>query len=162
MGISRTYLDSYYLVEVIIKVDLKSDVERLLYKISRDGFKIIVPQTVLGETTATILKKCDKREWFDRFGAFANIISKYNIDVNHCLPPPQGRVFAMMDKLQLEDTHLDNTDIMILAQVLYDPNSKFFITPDKKLLNNPVIEDYERRLRDSGLRREELKIRETV
>ena len=162
MGISRTYLDSYHLLRAIMKTDSKSDIGRLLYRISKGSFKIIVLQTVMGETAAKILQKYDRHDWPDRFVAFANIISEYNIDVDHCLPPPQGHIFAMMDELQHKDPYLDNTDIMILAQVLHDPDSKFFITPDSKLVGNPVIKDYEGRLRDSGFRREKLKITGTV
>ena len=162
MGISRIYLDSYYLLEVIMKTDLKTDVERLWYRISGGSFKIILLQTVLGETAAKISQMYNKQELPDRFVTFANIISEYKIDVDHCLPPPQGHVFAMMDELQHKDQYLNNTDIMILAQVLYDPYSKFFITPDSKLVDNPAIKSYERELRESGRRHEKLKITEII
>ena len=147
-----------------MKTDSKSDIGHLLYRISKDSFKIILLQMILGETTAKILQKYDMRDWSDRFVAFANIISEYNIDVNHCLPPPppQGRVFAMMGELQHKDPYLDNTDIVILVQVLHDPDSKFFVTPDSKLVDNPVIKDYENGLWDSGLRCKKLKITGTV
>ena len=38
-----------------------------------------------------------------------------------------------MHHLRNTDPYLDMTDIMITSQVLSDPNSKFFFTPDLQL-----------------------------
>lgn len=56
------------------------------------------------------------------------------------------------------DTWLDGTDVIITSHVLSDPNSKFFLTYDTKLLENPRIIEYEKKMRDDGLRDTKLKI----
>ena len=63
-----------------------------------------------------------------------------------------------MEELRKRDERLDATDAMILAQVMADPDSKFFFTLDEKMSDNRVIEEYEKELRREGLRNEKLKI----
>lgn len=48
VGVSRLYLDSYYLLAVVFKKQNKGDVERILYTARSPSFKILIPQIVLG------------------------------------------------------------------------------------------------------------------
>ena len=57
MGVSRVYLDTYYLLEIVLKGHRKHDAERILYKASKGSFEIVVPQIVLGEAVSKILKR---------------------------------------------------------------------------------------------------------
>ena len=63
-------------------------------------------------------------------------------------------------KLQKMDCQLDPTDALIIAQILADPDSKFFFTHDQKILYNTAITTYEARLRDLGERSTVLKIKD--
>ena len=67
-----------------------------------------------------------------------------------------------MEELRRMDDRLDATDAMILAQVLADPDSKFFFTPDATMNNNKAVREYEKKLRRDGLRNEKLKITEHI
>lgn len=49
MGVSRVYLDSYYLVELVKEGGEASDVRSLLYKLaSSNTFEVFVSQIALG------------------------------------------------------------------------------------------------------------------
>ena len=91
----------------------------------------------------------------------AHTIKKYGIDARRSLPPAPKGAFAIMEELRKRDERLDGTDIMILAQVLVDPDSKFF-TKDRKMLYNAEIKKYEQFLRSENLRNENLKITERI
>ena len=76
------------------------------------------------------------------------------------IKPTETDAFDIMVALRDEDNSLGATDIMILSHVLSDPDSKFFFTTDSKILENVVITDLEKRLRDEEKRNESLKIRD--
>lgn len=160
MAVSRTYIDSYYLLELILDGKEKSDVEHLLSQTSNPSFNVLIPQVVLGEVTAKIMKD-EQRRIEHKLNKMADVIQKYRIDTNMCLTPPSKAAFEIMVKLQEIDKCLDSTDTMILAQVLADPHSKFFLTHDSKLLKNNKIKEYEKTLR-SECRKERLKITERI
>ena len=80
MGISRVYIDTYYLQEIVLKGDNKHDADSILYKASKGSFEIVVPQIVLGEAVSKILKRGkDARPLMDRL---VGTIEKYGIDAD--------------------------------------------------------------------------------
>ena len=155
MGVSRAYIDSYYLLAVVLGRPDKAAAERLLYALSRGGFGVFVPQTVLGETASKILAREGHEGMLDRLD---RALQKYGIDASRSPPPAPKRAFAIMEELRKMDERLDATDTVILAQVVADPVSKFFFTPDGKMTRNQVVETQEKELRRDGLRNEKLKI----
>ena len=160
MGVSRAYIDSYYLLAVVLERPEKADAERLLYALSRGGFETLVPQTVLGETVSKILTRGkDAPRLLDRL---VRTLEKHGIDARRCLPPAPKGAFAIMEELRRMDDRLDATDAMILAQVLADPEAKFLFTPDGEMNNNKAVREYETELRRGGLRNEKLKITERI
>jgi len=154
MGVSRAYLDTYYLLEVVMKRRNKRTVEHLLSRIKSPSFKIMVPQIVLGEATAKIFSMCSENNESPCMlvEKVADLLQKYQINVKNCLPPPRKEAFAIMAELADRDEMLDATDIMILAYALADPDSKFLFTTDTKMLRNARIKEYDRYLRDDKRR----------
>ena len=155
MGVSRTYIDSYYLLAVVFGRPNKAAAERLLYALSRGGFEILVPQTVLGETVAKILARDGHEGMLDKLD---RTLQKYGIDASRSLPPAPKETFAIMEELRKMDERLDATDTMILAQVIADPDSKLLFTKDRKMLYSKAVKDHEQKLRSSGVRNEKLQI----
>lgn len=137
----------------------KDEVERLLYATSRGGFEVFVPQTVLGETVSKILARDGHEGMLDRLDC---TLQKYGIDARRCLPPAPKGAFAIMEELRRMDERLDATDTMILAQVLADPDSKFFFTLDEKMSDNYAVGKCEEGLRRSGHRNTKLKITDRI
>lgn len=95
-------------------------------------------------------------------GRLVDTIEKYEIDVKRCLVPANKDTFAIMEAIRKKDERLDGTDIMILAHVLGDPDAKFFLTPDRKMVSNRAIEEYEKELRCNRRRKEKLKITDRI
>lgn len=160
MGIPRAYIDSYYLLEVVFGGKNRYDAERILYKASKGSFDVFVLQVVLGEVVSKIL--VGKKPARHAVCALVDTIEKYNIDVRKRLVPVDKGAFAIMRELRDKDQRLEGTDIMILAHVLHDPDSKFFLTTDRKMINNQMIADYEEEMRRSKRRNTELKITDSV
>ncbi len=155
MGTSRAYLDSYYLLAVVFGRHNKAAAEHLLYTLSRGGFEVLVPQTVLGETVSKILARDGHEGMLDKLD---RTLQKYGIDARRSLPPAPKGAFAIMEDLRKRDERLDATDTMILAQMMADPYSKFLFTKDTKMLYSKVIKEHEQKLRSRGLRNEKLQI----
>jgi len=88
VAVSRTYIDSYYLLELILGGKEKSDVEHLLSQTSNPSFDVLIPQVVLGEVTAKIMKD-EQRRIEHKLNKMADVIQKYRIDTNMCLTPPR-------------------------------------------------------------------------
>ena len=160
MGISRVYIDTYYLLEIVLKGDNKHDADSILYKASKGSFEIVVPQIVLGEAVSKILKRGkDARHLMDRL---VGTIEKYGIDVDRCLVPVAKSAFEIMEEMRRRDQRLDGTDIAILAHALADPDAKFFLTIDTDMTANPAIERYEMELRNDGRRNVKLNITDRI
>ena len=56
-GTSRAYVDTHYLLSIILEESDAKAARHLLYKLRDNSYRILVPQTVLGEATAKILEK---------------------------------------------------------------------------------------------------------
>ena len=158
MGISRAYVDSYYLLEIVLGGKRKEGARRLLDVLSKDKFVAIVPQTVVGETVSVLLRRDTAHDDVDRL---VRVVKKY-VDVKNHLSPASKNAFGIMAEVQKREPRLDGTDITILSQVLSDPDSKIFFTPDRHMLNNPTIKTYEKELRDDGRRKEKLRITDRI
>ena len=153
MGVSRTYLDTYYLLEVVLDGKDKSIIERMLSRINNNSYEVFIPQIVLGEAVSQIFRKCgDKRHPDLLLGKIAMFVRKHDICVGN-MPPLLKESFRIMSELTEKDNMLDGTDIAIVSHALADPDSKFLLTPDSMLLNNRTIRDFEENLRRDDERR---------
>ena len=160
MGTSRTYLDTYYLLEVVFEGEHKRHVEHLLSQISNDSFEIFIPQIIVGETVSQIYEKCGGRTRPDRLlERFASLMEKYGWnDAN--MQPPSNRSVQIAAELARVDSRVVGVDVELLALALADSDSKFLFTPDNTLLRNKGICDYELQLRHGGERNTRLNISE--
>lgn len=78
MGISRSYLDTYYLLEVVFEGVNRGQIERLLSQISTGSYKVFIPQIVVGETVSQMYEKCVGKTRPDHLlERFASMMEKY-------------------------------------------------------------------------------------
>lgn len=162
MGISRVYLDSYYLVELVKEGGEASDVRSLLYRLANsNAFKVFVSQVALGEVFTVICRDCETSGSCPRDMAakLADVMERNRIGWE-CAVPVEGDAFGIMRDLREADEMLDPTDTMIVSHALADRHSKFFFTNDGSLLGNREIIKLEKRLRDDGMRETDLKIQD--
>ena len=158
VGVSRAYLDSKYLLALIRKEDGAREVENMLYKLRDNAFDVFVPFIVLGEICGVVFRKSesdqDKR---DEMVKLVNIMADNGIKWEN-MKPTKSDAFDIMVTLSNKDELLNPTDVMILSHVLSDPDSKFFFTTDSNMLENAVITDVEKDLRNDERRHTALKI----
>lgn len=162
MGISKAYLDSYYLLELVKEGDRVRDVKRLLYKLSNsNAFEVCVSQIALGEVFAVIYRDFESNRLGRRDVAMklVSVMENNNIG-SQSVVPPVGDVFSIMAKIRQADEILDVMDIMIVSHALADRHSKFFFTNDGNLLGNREIIKLERDLKQQGKRETDLKIQD--
>ena len=158
MGVSRAYLDSQYLLALIKEENGAADVEKTLYRLRDNAFDVFVPFIVLGEICGVVFRKSESdRDTRDKMGKLVNIMTDNGIRWEN-LKPTKSDAFDIMVTLNSKDELLDPTDVMILAHVLSDPDSKFFFTTDSNILENKVIIDLEKDLRSKERRHATLKI----
>ena len=159
MGISRAYLDSYYLLEMVYRTDSHSDVQKLLYQLKQNTFEVFVSQTVLGEVITKIFQRSASTHT-DVLSKLPNVLQDHNINPTNCLTPLPSEALDIMSYIRKHDLYLDMTDIMIVSHALADPKSKFFFTNDTKLIGNSVINKYDVALNNDGKREMNLEIRD--
>ena len=158
MGVSRVYLDTYYLLEIVFKGKYKGHAERLLSQTNNNSFEVFIPQIVVGEAVSQMYEKCGYRTRPDHFlERFASMMQKYNLGHTN-MPPPPNKSFQIMAELLNVDNRLVGVDVVILAHALADPDSKFLFTKDRVLVKNQNICDYELLLRHNGKRNTRLNI----
>lgn len=117
-----------------------------------------MPFVVLGEVCGIVFRDFESDQ--DRrvkMVKLVDIMTNNGIKYEN-IRPTESDSFDVMVILSRKDKFLDATDVMILSHVLSDPDSKFFFTPDSKILENAVITNLEKRLRDEGKRNTTLKI----
>ena len=158
MGISKTYLDSSYLLAIIQEEGMGREVEHMLYKLREHSFDVFIPHAVLGEVCGVIFRNFESdQDRLAKMEKLVNVISSNKIKWKN-MKPLGMEAFSLMVTLRDKDPLLDATDVMILSHVLSDPDSKFFFTTDSKLLGSTVVTDLEKELHCNGKRNESLKI----
>lgn len=161
-GVSKTYVDTSYFVTAALNEENADEVRRMFFRLKNNAFRVVVPQLVLGETVAKILeKRSGYHERSDCLGRLHGMFSEYAIDVRSCLPNVSVKTCEIIPDIHANDDRITANDAMILAQVLADPESKFFITADRVLLDGEWITRYEQSLHGK-YRRVRLKITDSV
>ena len=156
---TKVYLDSWILRGLVSKKSSqRGDAKREISKLRSHSFDVSISQIVIGETISTVF-----RDYDDPNDAH-NILTKlYDdimpiLDASSCMPPLTMDVYQKANELKNADSHLKDTDIIITAQALLDPNSERLLTNDRDLVNSRVIKEEEERMRQAGLRNVLLKI----
>lgn len=163
MGISKAYLDSVYLLTIVNEERDMKEVKRILYNLKKNNtFEVFMPQAALGEIFAVAWRDCTSIQTrLDMTEKIVKVIEDEGIRWES-MTTAKHDAFNIMVKLSEKDNELDATDIMIVAHVLSDPDSKFLFTNDNKLLGNTAILDLEEELRAEGKRNTDLKIKDNI
>ncbi len=158
-GVSEAYIDTHYFLSIVYDEGDSQDARLLLSQLDNNAYRVLVPQIILGEIVAKILKKSDANSLRNDLGKLGEIFFKYKISVYECLPGTSKNTPRIMLDMQNLDERLTPNDTIILSEVLADPDSKFFFTRDSNILENLKIKNYERSMFESGSRNTHLKIR---
>jgi hypothetical protein len=152
----RVYVDTSYILSFIFKDIEYEDTLSLFSSFKSEGsnFEFVLLQPSLGEAITIISKKYgqnkDSSIFYNRMQRLADMIIKYKINAENCMTPPPKCVFKLAHSIESEDKrqsyneygYLDRTDLLLIASVIGDPNSKFFFSKDHKLLESLILPKY--------------------
>lgn len=161
LGITRVYLDTYFLNALISKkqsekTEARDEFKRL--QSNPGSFDVVIPQIVLGEAFSTILRDYgNDGDILDMLNELCKYL-KETVDVETCLQSLTVKTLEKARMLMDNDEFLKDTDAIIMAQVLLDPKSQRLLTHDSVLMKSRTIKDEEKRMRASGQRELELRV----
>lgn len=163
MGASRVHAEACRLLEIIFRGKNSEPSRRLPCKLKSNSFRVLVPQAVIGEAVSKMLVAYpDPGDFADGVRRLRGLPGTYGTGVAECIPPFDPRAIEIMAELRKVDKYIVGNDLLILAQVLADPESKFLFTRDSILLKSDKIAEIERRLHERDARRASLEIKYTL
>jgi len=146
---TRIYLDTWLLRALISdKAQERSEANHEISKLRSQSFESVIPQIVLGETVSTIMRDfSDPNDIHNKLAKLYDSIRPI-LNPRTCLPPPTKEAYKIAEELKNADGNLRDTDLLIVAQALIDPESERLLTPDKDLLDSEVIREKEKEMRE--------------
>lgn len=149
MSRSRVYLDTWVLVGLVLgKRGVKGDFKRTLRKLDAGTIDVVVPQVVLGEAVAVVMRERPG----DSLDLIREMLDEIRdlVDSADRMPSTTAKIAGLATNLN-NDVGVEFTDALILGHALCDPHSTHLITDDQKLLSNKV-KDIELKMRNNDER----------
>ena len=136
MSRSRVYLDTWVLTGLVLgKRGVRGDFKRILSKLDAGTIDVVVPQVVLGEAVAVVMRKRPG----DSLDLIREMLDEIRdlVDPADRMPSTTAKIAGLAANLS-NDVEVEFTDALILSHALCDPHSTHLITDDQKLLSNKV------------------------
>ncbi len=134
MSRSRVYLDMWVLTGLVLggRRDRRY-FKQMLRKLDAGTIDVVVPQAVLGEAVAVVMRNSPDNS-LDLIGEMLGEIRNL-VDPRDHMPPITAKIAELATNLNNE-TGMEFTDALILSHALCDPHSTHLITNDQELLSN--------------------------
>lgn len=160
----RVYLDTSIIVGFVLdKGEAKRRIEGIFDLLQSGSYRIIVPQIAMGEAVTIMMKKGGPHA-HNKCSAVMHKLNRVGVDPLHDMPAikidlaqPASIIRKEVNENRKNTTSIDETDSLILAQVLSDPYSDLFLTTDATMLESDVL--LQRGLSAAPGRKNSLKIR---
>ena len=148
------YFDTNILLLATGYEQMDYDMTRTMNKILYD-YKIKIPQIVLGEAVAIIMKKTRN----DRQTCLADLESKLDEieSISENLPPPTNNVIKIARELCEISDIINDTDSLVLAHAIADNDATRFFTKDRAMKNDKVVACI-KKLQNDGIRDKSLNL----
>ena len=162
MGITTIYLDTWFLRVMASNTQSdKREARAYLTKFKSNSFNVIVPQLAIGEAFSTILRDCGDPN--EAYNSLKKLLDMLNVITKpDCLKPMKITIAKKAVELKTVDSQLGDTDTILVAHALIDPDSQMFFTFDSKLLKSIAIITEEEKMRNDNQRKQKLKIVDTL
>ena len=134
---------------------------RVFARLESDVYAVKVPQTVIGEAVATIMRDFDPGDWEMVIGKVVRTIGSV-ADPATCFPPPEPAVAEVAGQMMARVKGLTKTDALVAAQALMDPVSQKLVTKDNLLISSVWLIEEEQRMRRDGERLKHLRFEDNV
>lgn len=127
------------------KGEAKRRIERIFDLLQSGSYRIIVPQNVMGEVITILMKKGGPHA-HNKCSAVVHKLNSIGVDPVHDMPAVKTEMARTaliirkeVNKNRENTTKIDETDSLILAQVLSDPYSDLFLTADATMLESDIL-----------------------
>ena len=152
------YLDTWVLREVVSKSPLirRKSAQRFA-RLGSGVYTVKVPQTVIGEAVATVMRDFDHGEREELVGRIMQAVTSV-VDPATCIPPPGRATVELAMQMMAHVRRLAMTDAHVTAQALSDTESQKIVTKDSRLTAAAWLKAEEQRMREDGKRQKRLKI----
>jgi predicted nucleic acid-binding protein len=161
MSEGRVYLDSSYLGDFINDddPDFRRYAVNIKSRISSLHCETVIPQIVIGEIISIVIGQRKSDDINNITNRIKTIVQEvmYFVKPETCMPPIKSEIISDFSYLHTI-CKVDPTDAFILSYAINDPESRYFITKDPKMIHNKQIKQYEQQLRDEKKRTLELVI----
>ena len=146
------YLDTWILRAYVSKnSNERRDAAQRLARLQSGVYVVKVPQVIIGEAVATVMRDYDPDEWEEVVGRMMQAIASV-ADPATCLPPLDTAVVDRADQLKARIVGLADTDALLAAQALNDPQAQKVLTRDKLLVSSNILKAVSREMRENGER----------
>ena len=156
------YLDTWILRAYVSKNSReRRDAAHLLARLQSGVYVVKVPQVIIGEAVATVMRDYDPDEWEEVVGRMMRAIADV-ADPATCLPPLDTAVVERADQLKARIVGLADTDALLAAQALNDPQAQKVVTRDHLLSTSNILKAVVREMIENGEREFSLKFGDKV
>ena len=134
----------------------RREAARLLARLESGAHVVKVPQVIIGEAVATVMRDYGPDEWEGAVGRIMQAVADV-ADPATCLPPLDTAVAERARRLMSNIKRLTDTDALFAAQALQDPESQKVLTKDRLLTGSGQIAEMAREMKENGERLWDLK-----
>ena len=153
-GMVVVYLDTWSLREIVSKErKARRASTRTLARLESGVHTAKVPQTVIGEAVATIMRDFVEGEWVGAVGRIMRAVAGV-ANPSTSLPPPGPEELEMAGRILDKIPRLGASDALIMAQTLLDDESQKLITRDALITGLGWLAELEQGMRKDGGRSE--------
>ena len=173
MSRSRVYLDTWVLVGLASgdRGERNHSKWQILKKLTGGAIDVVVPQVVLGEAVAAVMRKNRSKSKADKVAIVNKMLHDLLDNLERMPEMPSGdpegsgaygkpgvpKTAELTVELCGKEFDLEFADALILAHALADPHSTHLITDDGKIRSYKVKE-FEKKMRDYEERERELSV----
>ena len=151
------YPDTWVLGGIVSKRhNERREVARLLARLGSGVHVVKVPQVIIGETVATVMRDFDPDEWEETVGRIMRAAADV-ADPATCLPPLDTAVAERARRLMNNIKRWTDTDALFAAQALQGPESQKVLTNDSTLTGSDELREMSREMKENGERSWDLK-----
>ena len=146
------YPDTWVLRGIVSKNHVeRREAARLLARLESGVYVVKVPQVIIGEAVATVMRDFDPDEWEEAVGRIMQAIARV-ADPATCLPPLDTAVAERARRLKASIKWMTDTDALFAAQALHDPESQKVLTKDTILTGSDELRRIAREMKENGER----------
>jgi predicted nucleic acid-binding protein len=156
----KVFLDSSIIRDLVSPVRrVRTAANDQIGRLNRDSHDVFVPQIVLGEALSTLMRDYQNNP-SEGHNTLIKLYDKLSeiMDMNTNFPSLNQNLTNCAQKIKFRDSYIKDTDALVVAHAMVEPDSNRLITSDANLIDSTAITCIEQEMRNDGARTAELRI----